>query len=154
MPMIPTERRAGAGAGGARTGATGRAKAAGRGWILLAGMMVLAMAAAWHQAGATFTSSNNKQSATFAVGDTFDVQLGANPSAGFVWLPTDDSSDTVKMVDEEQVPADPPNADRPSVQDMRFQAVSKGHGQLKLAYAGPDPGKPPVDTFVLNITVQ
>lgn len=89
------------------------------------------------------------------VGDTLEVRLNANPSAGFRWYVHPKSTALLRLTGETQSAGPEPAADRPVVQVFTFEIKKKGDGILLMRYA-PAKEKPQIgeEQYSLHVVIE
>ena len=68
------------------------------------------------------------------LGDTLEVRLASNPSAGYMWYVHPKSTALLKLTGQTQTDAAEPGVGRPIVQVFTFQPKRAGDGILLLRY--------------------
>jgi predicted secreted protein len=88
-------------------------------------------------------------------GQILEVQLESQPGTGYKWYVHPDSTQRLKLVNEDQTKPEKSGFDRPVLQIFRFRAEQSGNGVLRLVYIRPwEKSKPAARVYELNITID
>jgi predicted secreted protein len=99
-----------------------------------------------------FKKDDHNKDVKVALRSVFTVQLPVQMGTGGSWAVASLPDILVKRSDRVKGGGTPGGTE---TQVFRFKATKKGSGKLSLALARPwESGKPPQDTFTLNITVE
>jgi inhibitor of cysteine peptidase len=94
------------------------------------------------------------QEVALHVGQTLQISLPENRTAGYRWILRSVQQDTYALVGDSYEGAAQPLG-RPGVHSWRFEARRAGHGDITLAYVRPwEPGQPPGPTFARRRAVS
>lgn len=101
-----------------------------------------------------FDEQSNGSKIELDDGQEFKIVLRENPTTGFRWNPISSGEPACKLLDDsfDLVGNTPGNGGSHS---WFFQAVREGAGRVEFVYRRPwDQGKPPAQSFTLDITVR
>ncbi len=125
-------------------------------WLLFAALFLLVFCPAVAQpATKVVTDADSGGTVTIKMGDVLEVRLSSNPSTGYAWYLTKQSTALLKLTGQSQTQATQPGVGRPIVQVFDFAPIATGTGVLLLHYVrsweAPDPNE---EQFSLNVTIE
>jgi inhibitor of cysteine peptidase len=126
-----------------------------RGVILLAFLVFACLLPVARAATKVVTDADKDNMVHLKVGDTLEVRLKANPSTGYMWYITKESTPLMKLVHQTQTDAAEPGVGRPVVQIFIFEPRQSGDGTLRLHYVRSwDPPAPDEERFEIHMVVE
>jgi len=125
-------------------------------WLLLAGLVLLAICPVMARAATrVVTDADKGGSVAIKMGDVLEVRLSANPTTGYMWYLQKQSTALLKLTGQTQTQATQPGVGRPVVQIFEFAPKAQGTGVLLLHYVrswmNPDPDE---EQFTLHVTIE
>ena len=125
----------------------------------LALLVLLPACPVFANAAVVRTSAQNHSQVRLRPGRTLEVRLQSNPGTGYRWLVDSASTSLLKLEDDSMAPTKPivgpPRVGAPGTQVLRFRAVAKGMGSLRLRYARSWESPAATDqSFDLQVTVR
>ncbi len=98
---------------------------------------------------------NAGQTIQLKVGDTLVVTLEGNISTGYSWEVATINSQALQQVGESEFKSNTDMPGSPGHQTMRFKAIAKGQGELKLVYHRPwEKDVAPIKTYSVTVEVK
>lgn len=93
---------------------------------------------------------------TVAAGETFTIELEANPTTGYDWTAKISDETVVKLenIEYHQQPVDTDVVGAGGVDTLTFKGLKKGSATITLTYERSFEEGSAVDTLVYNVTVQ
>ena len=104
-----------------------------RGVILLAFLVFACLLPVARAATKVVTDADKDNMVHLKVGDTLEVRLKANPSTGYMWYITKESTPLMKLVHQTQTDAAEPGVGRPVVQVFIFEPRQSGRRHTAAA---------------------
>ncbi|MGA2278442.1 MAG: protease inhibitor I42 family protein [Terracidiphilus sp.] len=89
------------------------------------------------------------------MGDTLEVRLKANPSTGYMWYITKESTPLMKLIHQTQTDPTEPGVGRPVFQVFNFEPRRGGEGALKLHYVRSwEPPSQDEERFEIQVVIE
>jgi predicted secreted protein len=101
------------------------------------------------------TDADKGGSVQLKTGDILEVQLGSNPTTGYMWYVQPKSTNLLKLIGQSQTQATEPGVGRPIFQIFKFQAKGPGDGILLLHYVRSwEKPAPDEEQFDLHVSIR
>lgn len=122
----------------------------------LALMLILLSAAGCASASAAKMYGKDDTKITVGAGDTFSIELEANPTTGYDWKATISDDKVVALVSNiyKATPVDTAIVGSGGVDVITFKGLEKGNAVITLVYERSFEKDSAIQTIVHNITVQ
>ena len=125
-------------------------------WIIVAlvGLCVASCGSDGAQTPVVLDVSDSGSAITFAVGDTFEVQLDSNPTTGYGWIVAE-QPDGVTVQSSDFGAPDTSLVGAGGLEVFVFEATAAGSGTLRLDYVRSFDDPPvPADTVEYDLTIN
>ena len=88
------------------------------------------------------------------VGDEIEIALEGNPTTGYTWAVADAAGGIVELKGEIKFTAQSDLVGAGGMQELEFEAVREGTGELRLIYHRPfEQGVEPLEEFTVTVVV-